>query len=71
MIKVETTVRTEYSFSSEVEEKIKHYANKNHLIFEDAIYDLIDQGELNLERDCYVKKEEEGTPEILYAYDIK
>lgn len=66
MLKVETIVRTEYRFSDEIEEKIKRYAHENDLTLEDAIYDLIDQGELDFELDS--GWEESDTPEILSVF---
>lgn len=66
MLKVETIVRTEYHFSDEIEEKIKHYAHENDLTLEDAIYDLIDQGELDFELDSGY--EESDNLEILSVF---
>ena len=66
MLKVETIVRTEYRFSDEIEEEIKRYARENDLTLEDAIYDLIDQGELDFELDSSYK--ESDNPEILSVF---
>lgn len=66
MLKVETIVRTEYRFSDEIEEKIKRYARENDLTLEDAIYNLIDQGELDFELDSGY--EESDNPEILSVF---
>ena len=66
MLKVETIVRTEYRFSDEIEEEIKRYARENDLTLEDAIYDLIDQGELDFELDS--SYEESDNPEILSVF---
>ena len=66
MFRVETIVRTEYRFSDEIEEKIKRYARENDLTLEDAIYDLIDQGELDFELDSGY--EESDNPEILSVF---
>lgn len=66
MIKVETIVRTEYYFSDEAEEKIQNYAHENDLSLENAIYDLIDQGELDLELDSDYEKADD--PEILSVF---
>ena len=51
MIVVTADTTIEYYFSDEVEEKIENYANENSLSLKEAIYDLIDQGELDLEMD--------------------
>lgn len=66
MIKVETIVRTEYYFSDEAEEKIQNYARENDLSLENAIYDLIDQGELDLELDSDYENADD--PEILSVF---
>ena len=66
MLKVETIVRTGYRFSDEIEEKIKRYARENDLTLEDAIYDLIDQGELDFELDSDYEKSD--SPEILSVF---
>ena len=66
MLKVETIVRTEYRFSDKIEEEIKHYARENDLTLEDAIYDLIDQGELDFELDSSYEKSD--NPEILSVF---
>ena len=66
MLKVETIVRTEYRFSDEIEEEIKRYARENDLTLEDAIYDLIDQGELDFELDS--SYEESDNTEILSVF---
>lgn len=66
MIKAETIVRTEYYFSNEAEEKIQNYARENDLSLENAIYDLIDQGELDLELDSDSEKADD--PEILSVF---
>ena len=51
MIVVTANTTIEYYFLDGVEEKIENYANENSLSIKDAIYDLIDQGELDLEMD--------------------
>lgn len=51
MIVVTANTTIDYYFSDEIEEKIENYANENSLSIKDAIYDLIDQGELDLEMD--------------------
>ena len=51
MIVVAANTTIEYYFLDGVEEKIENYANENSLSIKDAIYDLIDQGELDLEMD--------------------
>lgn len=51
MIVVTADTTIEYYFLDGVEEKIENYANENSLSLKEAIYDLIDQGELDLEMD--------------------
>lgn len=51
MLKVIAHTTTEYRFADETEEKIKNYAERQGLNYVDAIYDLIDMGELDLELD--------------------
>ena len=51
MIVVTANTTIEYYFFFCLEEKIENYANENSLSIKDAIYDLIDQGELDLEMD--------------------
>lgn len=51
MVKVITHVATEYRFADEAEEKIRNYAKEYCCSLEDAVYDLIDRGELDLELD--------------------
>ena len=51
MIVVTANVLTKYYFTNKTEEKIKNHAKEQGLSCIDAIYDLIDMGELDLEFD--------------------
>lgn len=51
MLKVIAHTTTEYRFADEAEEKIKEYAKRQGMNYIDAVYDLIDMGELDLELD--------------------
>lgn len=66
MIVVETVAKTKYYFSDEAEEKIQNYARENGFSLETAVYDLIDQGELDLESDSGY--EDTDDPEILSVF---
>ena len=68
MIKVIAHTTTEYLFADEAEEKIKNHAKRQGLIYIDAIYDLIDMGELDLEFDN--GHENADDPEIVEAEEI-
>lgn len=62
MITVKARITTEYYFANEAEEKIRNYAKENYCSLEDAVYDLIDQGKLDLELDNV--HEDPDDPEI-------
>ena len=68
MLKVIAHTATEYRFVGEAEEKIKKYAQKQGLTYIDAIYDLIDMGELDLELDSGYENTDE--PEIVEVDEI-
>lgn len=68
MLKVIAHTTTEYLFTDEAEEKIKNHAKRQGLTYVDAIYDLIDMGELDLEFDS--GHENADDPEIVEAEEI-
>ena len=68
MIKVIAHTTTEYLFADEAEEKIKNHAKKQGLTYIDAIYDLIDMGELDLELDSGYESADE--PNIVKAEEM-
>ena len=68
MLKVIAHTTTEYLFVDEAEEKIKNHAKRQGLTYVDAIYDLIDMGELDLEFDS--GHENADDPEIVRAEEI-
>ena len=68
MIVVTANVLTKYYFTNKTEEKIKNYAEEQGLSCIDAIYDLIDMGELDLEFDS--EHENTDDPEIVEAEEI-
>ena len=68
MLKVITHTTTEYLFADEAEEKIKNHAKRQGLTYVDAIYDLIDMGELDLEFDS--SHENADDPEIVEVEEI-
>ena len=63
MIVVTANVLTKYYFANKTEEKIKNHAKEQGLSYLDAIYDLIDMGELDLEFDS--EHENADDPEIV------
>lgn len=63
MIKVITHAATEYRFTDEAEKKIRNRAKEYYYSLEDAVYDLIYLGELDLELDSGYKDTDE--PEIV------
>ena len=63
MIVVTVNVLTKYYFTNKTEEKIKNYAKEQGLTYVDAIYALIDMGELDLEFDS--DHENTDNPEIV------
>lgn len=62
MIKVIAQTVTEYRFTDEAEKKIRKRAKEYYYSLEDAVYDLIDMGELDLELDSGYEDTDE--PEI-------
>ena len=68
MIVVTANVLTKYYFTNKAEEKIKNHAKEQGLNCIDAIYDLIDMGELDLEFDS--EFEDTDDPEIVKAEEI-
>lgn len=62
MIKVIAQTVTEYRFTDEAEKKIRKHAKEYYCSLEDAVYDLIDMGELDLELDSGYEDTDE--PEI-------
>lgn len=68
MLKVIAHTATEYRFADEAEKKIKRHAKKLGLTYVDAIYDLIDMGELDLELDSGY--EDTDDPEIVEAEEM-
>ena len=68
MIVVKANVLTKYYFTNKTEEKIKNHAKEQGLSCLDAIYDLIDMGELDLEFDS--GHENADDPEIVEAEEI-
>ena len=68
MLKVIAHTTTEYRFADEAEEKIKNYAERQGLNYIDAIYNLIDMGELDLELDSVY--EDTDDPEIVEAEEM-
>ena len=68
MLKVIAHTTTEYLFADEAEEKIKNHAKRQGLTYVDAIYDLIDMGELDLELDSGY--EDTDDPEIVEAEEM-
>lgn len=62
MIKVIAQTVTEYRFTDEAEKKIRKRAKEYYCSLEDAVYDLIDMGELDLELDSGYEDTDE--PEI-------
>ena len=69
MIVVKTQTVAEYYFADEAEEKIKNHVKEFSCTLEDAIYDLIDQGELDLRYDNV--NENVAEPEIIRAEEYK
>lgn len=63
MIVVTANVLTKYYFTNKTEEKIKNHAKEQGLSCLDAIYDLIDMGELDFEFDS--DHENADNPEIV------
>lgn len=63
MIVVTANVLKKYYFTNKTEEKIKNHAKEQGLSCIDAIYDLIDMGELDLEFDS--DHENAYDPEII------
>ena len=63
MIVVTANVLTKYYFTNKTEEKIKNHAKEQGLSCIDAIYDLIDMDELDLEFDS--DHENADDPEII------
>ena len=63
MIVVTANILTKYYFTNKTEEKIKNHAKEQGLSCLDAIYDLIDMGELDLEFDSEHKNADD--PEIV------
>ena len=68
MIKVIADTTTEYRFADKAEKKIKNYAEKHGLNYVNAIYDLIDMGELDLELDSGYEDTDE--PNIVKAEEM-
>ena len=68
MIVVTANVLTKYYFTNKTEEKIKNHAKEQGLSCLDAIYDLIDMGELDLELDSGYENTDE--PEIVEVDEI-
>ena len=68
MIVVTANVLTKYYFTNKTEEKIKNYAEEQGLSCLDAIYALIDMGELDLEFDS--EHENADDPEIVGVEEI-
>ena len=68
MLKVIAHTTTEYLFDNEAEEKIKNHAERQGLTYINAIYDLIDMGELDLEFDS--SHENADDPEIVKAEEM-
>lgn len=68
MIKVITHTATEYRFTGEAEEKIRKHSEELDTFLEDAVYDLIDLGELDLELDSGYENTDE--PEIVEATEM-
>ena len=68
MLKVIANFTTEYRFADQAEKKIKKYAEDHGETYVDAIYDLIDMGELDLEFDS--GHENADDPEIVEAEEI-
>ena len=68
MIVVTANVLTKYYFTNKTEEKIKNHAKEQGLSCIDAIYDLIDMGELDLEFDS--DHENADNPEIVGVEEI-
>ena len=68
MLEVTANFTTKYLFADETEEKIKNHAKRQGLTYVDAIYDLIDMGELDLEFDS--GHENADDPEIVEAKEI-
>lgn len=68
MIVVTANVLTKYYFTNKTEEKIKNYAKEQGLSCIDAIYALIDMGELDFEFDS--EHENADDPEIAEAEEI-
>ena len=63
MIVVTANVLTKHYFTNKAEEKIKNHAKEQGLSCLDAIYDLIDMGELDFEFDS--EYENADDPEII------
>ena len=63
MIVVTANILTKYYFTNKTEEKIKNHAKEQGLSCLNAIYDLIDMGELDLEFDS--EHENADDPEIV------
>ena len=68
MIVIAANVLTKYYFTNKTEEKIKNHAKEQGLSCIDAIYDLIDMGELDLEFDS--DHENADDPEIVGVEEI-
>lgn len=68
MIVITANVLTKYYFTNKTEEKIKNHAKEQGLSCIDAIYDLIDMGELDLEFDS--DHENADDPEIVGVEEI-
>lgn len=68
MLKVIADTTTEYRFADKAEEKIRKHADEHDLSLEDAIYDLIDMGELDLELDSGY--EDTDDPEIIEVEEM-
>ena len=69
MIVVKTQTVAEYFFADEAEEKIKNHVKEFSCSLEDAVYDLIEQGELDLRFDNV--NENIAEPEIIRAEEYK
>ena len=65
---VKTQTVAEYYFANEEEEKIKNHAKDFSCSLENAVYDLIDQGELDLRFDNV--NENIADPEIIRAEEM-
>ena len=50
MLRILMQTETEYIFTNEIERKVREYAEANHTDFKNAVYDLMNENELNINK---------------------